>query len=107
MEDAKSIVRNFNQSEVLHLLNHIFHTRDDVLFIYAMTRQEVKMDEENLKDFKTWLLNNRDIVMACIESSLPAQDDGTSNTDDSGLSDCSVSVCDGGSCSNAAGVGGQ
>ena len=108
MEQAKEIVRSFNQSEVLHLLNYIFKTRDDVLFLYAMTRQEINMDENNLRDFKKWLTENRDIVMACIESALPS---GESVPSDGGASDVSgdehLSVTTSvGSGSNAAGGGG-
>ncbi len=102
MEQAKEIVRSFNQSEVLHLLNYIFKTRDDVLFLYAMTRQEINMDEENLRDFKKWLTENRDIVMACIESALPSVPTDGSASDVSGDEDLSITASVG-SGSNAAG----
>jgi CRISPR/Cas system-associated protein Cas10 (large subunit of type III CRISPR-Cas system) len=105
MEQAKEIVRTFNQSEVLHLLNYIFKTRDDVLFLYAMTRQEIKMDEENLRDFKKWLTENKDIVMACIESALPSLPSDGGASDVSGDEDFSSSASVGRG-SNAAGGGG-
>lgn len=101
MEAVKSAVANFNQAEVLHLLNHIFKTRDDVLFLYAMTRQEIHMDEASLHDFKAWLLENRDIVMACIESSLPTNSSGGETEDNS-----DGAAVGSGSGSNAAGGGG-
>lgn len=100
METVKEIVRSFNQAEVLHLLNYIFKTRDDVLFMYAMTRQEINMDEESLHDFKKWLTENRDIVMACIESALPSvpSDSGTPSVSDNEHLSVTASV---GSGSNA------
>ena len=101
MESVKAAVAAFNQAEVLHLLNHIFKTRDDVLFLYAMTRQEINMDEEHLRDFKAWLVENRDIVLACIESSLPGNNTTRETEDDGDRASC-VSV----SSSNAVGGGG-
>jgi hypothetical protein len=58
MDQLKQTVMALNQAEIQHLMTYIQQNRNDVLFVFGMTKQALLMDEAHLKEFKAWLTDN-------------------------------------------------
>lgn len=84
MEELKKSVMALNQAEMQHLMNFIQKNRDDVLFVFGMTKQALKMDEAHLRDFKEWLMGSGlmdAMVAAVLRDTVTKLDDVVENSD--------------------------
>jgi hypothetical protein len=66
IDDLKDKLLKIKTTDLQHILNFLVKERDDLLILFAMSKEIFTMDTPHFKEFKNWIHDNRVIHLPSI-----------------------------------------